>query len=476
MARTIPLSIELKMSLSQQLDKIVTSLRREDLDATLATLRDTFDDIIQHPNDDKYSEFKLDNKTFIGNVWRYPACEELMKMSGWVVEDDHVRLRDNSHVHIVSQLLELFCKERNDFEKFFPPQEVRMEINATIQYGMGLELKQILNQYDSSVVKCMYVNAGLHILSAAFQARQIGIVQILTNEYGIDANSLNKEGNPCFLELFTGCDSSDICQSLIIEFIKEFNLHVNMEITGTLSPIHCAVLCKMFSLVRFLVEKCSIDVNRKLFSPYNANPLHLAYGTNQSDVAKYLIEHGADLSAIDADGKKPQQYQLHSEESRYSRLSKTLIKRTKIFNKFVSKERICFEEFCNIGIPDHEAVNLTFEKFPELNDKVIHTNPLDLVAIPTMNKLNRYITDMAPSYYSIGLGLDIPNNKLKLIKSDPSLADIQEKCHKMLEVWLETDTSASWKKLCDALEDPEVGLCALAEQIKYMSTLTDFAT
>ena len=72
---------------------------------------------------------------------------------------------------------------------------------------------------------------------------------------------------------------------------------------------------------------------------------------------------------------------------------------------------------------------------------------------------------MAPSYYDIGLQLDIVNSQLKLIKNDPSLSDLKEKCRKMLEVWLENDTSATWKKLCDALE--EEGLSVLAEQIKY---------
>jgi len=68
---------------------------------------------------------------------------------------------------------------------------------------------------------------------------------------------------------------------------------------------------------------------------------------------------------------------------------------------------------------------------------------------------------MVSSYYTIRLELGIPySSKLK------SLVDLQEKCCKMLEVWLETDTLASWKKLCDALEENEVGLCALAERIK----------
>ena len=71
---------------------------------------------------------------------------------------------------------------------------------------------------------------------------------------------------------------------------------------------------------------------------------------------------------------------------------------------------------------------------------------------------------MAPYYHAIGLELDIPNSKLKVIKCDSSLANLQEKCHKMLEVWFETDTSASWKKLCNALEDHKVSLCTLSEQ------------
>ena len=50
--------------LSKQIDKIITSLSPEDLEATLSTLRKIFDNIIQHPNDDKYYQIELANKTF----------------------------------------------------------------------------------------------------------------------------------------------------------------------------------------------------------------------------------------------------------------------------------------------------------------------------------------------------------------------------------------------------------------------------
>ena len=65
---------------------------------------------------------------------------------------------------------------------------------------------------------------------------------------------------------------------------------------------------------------------------------------------------------------------------------------------------------------------------------------------------------MAPSYHEIGLELGITYATMTI------LSGLKEKCQKMLEMWLENDTSATWKKLCDALQ--EVGMSVLAEQIK----------
>ena len=87
--------------ISKQLNNLVTSLSSKDRKATLSTLKKIFNNIIQHPNDDKYRQINLTSKTFTSKVWQYPAGEELMKMSGWVVEGDHVRLRDDSCVQIV---------------------------------------------------------------------------------------------------------------------------------------------------------------------------------------------------------------------------------------------------------------------------------------------------------------------------------------------------------------------------------------
>ena len=71
---------------------------------------------------------------------------------------------------------------------------------------------------------------------------------------------------------------------------------------------------------------------------------------------------------------------------------------------------------------------------------------------------------MAIHYFEIGLELDIVNSKLRNIQQDPRFPGPEEKCREMLNVWLDNDTSATWEKLCKALE--EKNLNALAQVIR----------
>ena len=115
------------------------------------------------------------------------------------------------------------------------------------------------------------------------------------------------------------------------------------------------------------------------------------------------------------------------------------------------------------GHADQETISHTNEVFPSFQSGTMSSNCMyNLSSTPTLKELDQYITDMAPFYYDIGLELDIVNSKLKLIKNNPSLPDLKEKCLKMLEVWLEADASATWRKLYDALQ--ETGL-SVSEQV-----------
>ena len=72
---------------------------------------------------------------------------------------------------------------------------------------------------------------------------------------------------------------------------------------------------------------------------------------------------------------------------------------------------------------------------------------------------------MAPNYFGIGSELDIKTSKLKSIKKDPNLKGDTQKCYEMLATWLDNDgTSATWRKLCDALN--EMSESELAEKIR----------
>ena len=63
------------------------------------------------------------------------------------------------------------------------------------------------------------------------------------------------------------------------------------------SLLHCAVIFKCFDVIRFLPEECSdIDVNVTDNHMYTA--LHTAYCCGHTQIAQYLIQHGADVFAV----------------------------------------------------------------------------------------------------------------------------------------------------------------------------------
>ena len=173
--------------ISKQLNKLVTSLSPKDQEATLSTLKRIFDNIIQHPNDDKYRQIKLTDETFTSKVWQYPAGEELMKMSGWVVEDDHVRLRDDSCVQIVSQLLKSFLSSSATGVVPFPDDEFQVLIKALYNGDIAC-IQKLLKVSHISPNGRIYSESGssLNLLCAATIGQQLDIVKLLLTDYSMD--------------------------------------------------------------------------------------------------------------------------------------------------------------------------------------------------------------------------------------------------------------------------------------------------
>jgi ankyrin repeat protein len=70
------------------------------------------------------------------------------------------------------------------------------------------------------------------------------------------------------------------------------------------SPLHYAAFWGLHSIIHFLVIELSQDVHSRSFT-YDATPLHLASRYGHKQVACFLLERGADVSAQDRDEKTP---------------------------------------------------------------------------------------------------------------------------------------------------------------------------
>ena len=70
------------------------------------------------------------------------------------------------------------------------------------------------------------------------------------------------------------------------------------------SPLHYAAFLGLHSIVYFLVIEHSQDVRSRSVKD-DTTPLHLASGNGHKQVACFLLEHGADVSARDDYRKTP---------------------------------------------------------------------------------------------------------------------------------------------------------------------------
>ena len=348
----------------KQLDKLDTLLNPESREATFSVLKKIFDNIVQHPNDDEYRQIKLNDDTFDSKVWQYPAGEELMKMSGWVVEDDHVRLRDDSCVQIVSQLLKSFLSSSDTGVVPLPDDEFQVLIKALYNGDVPC-IQKLLKVSHISPNGKIYSESGssLNLLEAVTIAQQIDIVKLLMTDYSMDPYVMSMSNDVSFLYfeyIFTYAP-----QSFIIAIMKYCGVKSDFITTEGYSLLHCAVVFNCFDVVCFLLEEYSdIDVN--VTDDGLRTPLHVAYVTGHTQIAQYLIQHGADVYAVDRNGCTPYVYIDGDPES--IKASEDLLNRRIIYHIPFSIEHCYYMKLANLGIDEEEAVSLTMEQFPSLQD------------------------------------------------------------------------------------------------------------
>ena len=123
------------------------------------------------------------------------------------------------------------------------------------------------------------------------------------------------------------------------------------------SPLHYAVFCGLLSIVEFLVIESPQDVHSRDYD-HKSTPLHLASELGHVQVARLLIEHGADPIAMDKSGLTPLHVAVHKGRSDLARLlveygnhgrARTLLHRAVVDRESLGLARLLLEHGANVS-------------------------------------------------------------------------------------------------------------------------------
>ena len=154
---------------------------------------------------------------------------------------------------------------------------------------------------------CSESGCSFHLLIVATIGHQLDIVKLLLTDYSMDpyvVSTMNILSVPYMEYIFYYTP-----QPFIIAIMKHCGIKTDFKTTDGYSLFHYAVVYNCFDVVSFLLQECSgIDVNVTTDDDYLQTPLHLAYLYGHTQIAQYLIQHGADVYAVDSDGHTPYEY------------------------------------------------------------------------------------------------------------------------------------------------------------------------
>ena len=334
--------------LSKQLDRLIKSLNPEDQVVTLSTLRKIFDNIICYPNNDKYRHIKLANKIFSSKVWQYPAGQEFIKMAGWIVQDDHVELTDDSLVLTTANLLKELCT--------LPSDQLGTIINAAFN-GDTSTIEKTLNLNNVSIAGVVYFQNGssINLLKVAVATHNMDIVNLLVIKYSFDIY-IPSENN--FALMFEQAP-----ESFAIEVLKVCGIKASFTLDG-FTVLHMAVMFNCAQVVHHLITK-GVDVNTT--DKFMRFPLHYANLFDHKEIADYLLSNGADVRARDHKGHTP--LDCVGGNPGLIKMSQYMQNKQRIHMKPFSAERLYYLKLINSGMDEESAVSHTTKQFPSIKEK-----------------------------------------------------------------------------------------------------------
>jgi len=229
--------------------------------------------------------------------------------------------------------------------------------------------------------------SSLDLLRTATIAQQIDIVKLLMTGYSVEPYYVSIDGRP--LSYFHGI-LSYAPQSFIIEILKYYGVKTDFKSSG-FSLLHVAVVTNCFDVVHFLLEECSdVDVNITVDDSL-LTPLHIAYAYGHTQIAQYLIQHGADVYAVDSNGCTPYEYIDGDPDG--IEVSESIQNKRKIHHIPFSLEHCYYMKLDNLGYDEEEAVSLTMEQFPLLKEDGPTQPHHDIDHASTLKEFTHYITN-----------------------------------------------------------------------------------
>ena len=246
----------------------------------------------------------------------------------------------------------------------FPDDEFQVLIKA-LYNGEIACIQKLLKVSHISPNGGIYSESGssLNLLKAATVAQQLDIVKLLLTKYSMDPYVVNMSDNrsvPYIEYIFYIAP-----QSFIIAIMKHYGVKTDFKTTRGSSLLHIAVACNCFDIVSFLLEECSgIDVNVTDDESYT--PLHAAYLYGHTKIAQHLIQHSANVYAMNSNDHTP--YEYIDGEPDAIKNSECMQNFRKIHHIPYNIEHCYYMKLINIGTDTNEAVSLTMEQFPSLKE------------------------------------------------------------------------------------------------------------
>ena len=349
--------------LAIQLDKFFTVLNPEDCKEALLILQTYFKNIDLQPHDEKNRQIDLNDRMFYCKVWQYPVSREFMKMSGWEVEGASIKLKNDSCIQIVLQLL----KEKLEsswilrvFQRVLTVKQFETLTSAILSKNIA-EICHLLQCCSISSAGRVYCEdkSSMNLLLAAVTTHQSNIVKLLVRCYNVNPYEVDPLCNyqrPCIFQIF-----HQESEAFIIDFLSAmYTINVCAKNDG-FTLLHTAVLANCLQVLSSLFSKNCKAPCLKPTDDKRRTSLHLAYLYGNTEMATFLLQHGADESATDIYGKTPFDY--INGEPHLVAYSQHIQNTRKIHSNPFSIEYNFYIKLLGHGIDPEQATALTMKEF-----------------------------------------------------------------------------------------------------------------